>query len=338
MRTPNQNHVIVRLEGEVLRATDKVRKAGSVQLNKLWAQTRVHLQNAISSEYRHDFPKGSWTLAMALRKGTIGRINSTLHAIIAEFHMVSQRHMQTTFREMYRTSALRNAWMLDNLTPPKMDVKLPQSHLFFESIREAKVYKGPEADTAWKERWASWNDAYLTSLQNNIKLGAINESVMSDAVDEVDATRTGSPASFLQDAMTRIYTYQSLSISSQAQKDVVDANEDYGVEQIWQTRYNARVCDICDANKGLTMEEADDTIPAHPNCECYWRLVPATWAELLRSGDTVDRELARRMDAKGLVPGSMLIPDENGNPVAAVIVSFENWLGGQPVSVSGGVQ
>ncbi len=44
------------------------------------------------------------------------------------------------------------------------------------------------------------------------------------------------------------------------------------------------------------------------------------------------------IDAAGKVPGSMLMQDDDGTFVGAVIVSFEKWADQQPVSVTGGMQ
>jgi hypothetical protein len=54
-------------------------------------------------------------------------------------------------------------------------------------------------------------------------------------------------------------------------------------------------------------------------------LVPKSYADLLRSGDDSDWDLARDMDDNGLVPNSLVIRDSSGAIAGKTIVSFNSW-------------
>ena len=64
-------------------------------------------------------------------------------------------------------------------------------------------------------------------------------------------------------------------------------------------------------------------------------MVPASFAELLRSGDASDNELAAEMEREGIAPNALVIRDVNGSIIAKTIVDFERWVEGEPMAVSG---
>ena len=71
------------------------------------------------------------------------------------------------------------------------------------------------------------------------------------------------------------------------------------------------------------------------NCHCFTEMVPASFAELLRSGDASDNELAAEMEREGIAPNALVIRDVNGSIIAKTIVDFERWVEGEPMAVSG---
>ena len=326
MRYLQQHRTIERLGDQADRALSTLRKTGRERLANLWSMSKSSMRGWIRDLYRRDFAGSEkWDIVRANAFGTMEKIDRMVGRVLEDFHRESLKLVAGFLKQMYRDTVLRQAYVLDMVTPNHVQVKLPNNRMFTEAA-SAKVYRGPDADTTWKVRWSSWIDSYRTALANNLKLGALNNSDVEDAADEVDASRAGSPAYDLGDALDRIYMSQSVFIQAQAASDLAEMNQEMGLEEVWQTSFSARVCDDCDAQLGLTKDEAEFDIPAHPNCECYWRLVPATWAQLLRTGDSQDRSLARYMDANGIVPGAMIIRDDDGNITSKAIVKFEDWM------------
>jgi hypothetical protein len=317
-----QDRTIERLEVESLRAIDKLVMQGSLGVKAIWDEAIDSMRNSVIEEYRRDFGRDKWNLTLAAKMGTFNRIDRRIAATLSAFHSASILMASMVFRDIYFQGVLRNAWMIDQVTPPSYDVKLPKSPMFKEAD---PVYRGPESDTAWKVRWSAWMDAYRASLNQNLRLGAMNESEINDAADEVEATRPGSPQADMWNAIEKVYTNQADTVYSSAQIDVSEANPQLEIVEIWQTRYYDRVCDICDENRGLTRDEADSDIPAHPNCGCFWRLVPKSWRALLMSGDQNDVAIAKAMDASGEVPNAMLIFNDDGKLVGSTIVEFDTW-------------
>jgi hypothetical protein len=93
----------------------------------------------------------------------------------------------------------------------------------------------------------------------------------------------------MPDKLRALVTTQSLMAQDDARDDLAGANGGIVAEEIWQTMEDAAVCYICAPYDGRRLEDVDDEIPAHFNCRCYARLVPHTWAALLRSTDATAR-------------------------------------------------
>ena len=281
------------------------------------------LRSHILHVYQTYFPNRRWDLPSYHASGAYHVMTYGLHEKLNQFQNNSRQIAKTTVNQLYKQSILRHAWVLDQTTPPSFRVRIPHKMKLMEA--QVAYYRGADATRQFEQRWNAWNDAYYNGLLTNLKMNALNSSTAGDAADEVDATRVNTPASGLMDALQRIYDFESSFAINDAIRLVSHVNEEAEVEQIWETRRNATVCDDCDENEGLSEEECDDEIPLHPNCRCYWRMVPKEWAEMLRSGNAEDYETAVDMDSQGLVPTAMAIKDLSGDLAGQTTVTFGKW-------------
>jgi hypothetical protein len=317
-----------RLQKQVIKELDALESAGQAALLRSWKTARRRLLSAIMVNYREHFGRNKWNLPMAKNTGALYKIEHELRSVLSGFKHESMLLAKRILNEIHQTSTLKHAWILDQVTPDSYRVKLP--------IKKT-MYEADPMDSAglWQDRWQGWVDSYASALVHNLHLNLINEGSMHDAADEVDATESGTPSLEIWHALSKLYEDLSVGAAAQGVQDVGDANSD-GMQEIWQTREDARVCDDCDPNLGLTEEEADGTIPLHPNCRCYWRMVPTEYADLLRSGNADDQALADAMDARGLVPDALAIRDsQTGDVVGKLIIGFDQWLEGKGLAISG---
>ena len=334
MNYPTQGRVIERLENVAIKAVDDVRKKYFRELYKQWMMTRKDLKRVLWQAYREVAPLDTWNYASAKRTGTLNRINHETKQVIERFKHNSMTHVSHALNDIYKESALHQAWILDQVTPPSYKIRLPRKRRALESGR-TQIYTGADALSKWRDRWEGWLDAYHTGLNHNVGLGAINDATIDSITDEVDATKAGSPSTDIWAALQRVYMNVSQISLAFGQTDVSDENADeLGTEEVWQTRYNQRVCDECDGNAGQTRDDLDDDIPAHPNCFCYWRVVPKEWASLLASGDPSEQDAAVRIDALGKMPTSMQLLGDDGKPKASVIINFEEWAEDQGKNIA----
>ncbi len=307
------------------------------KVERSWRQARTSLRAAIMESYRHFFGNEKWSLVGLKATGAHHFMTHGINGVMDNFKNESLAIAKASLNDLYLHSLLRHAWVIDQTTPPNIKVRIPHRKTLLEASQSIAYYSGADATAKFKDQWAAWSDAYQSALINNIQLGALNESSMSDAADEVDATTAGSPKSLLIDAYQRMFSFESQFAINDAIESVVNVNEESDVVQIWETRRNLSVCDDCDANEGLTEEEVDGWIPLHPNCRCYWRIVPRAWADLLRTGDDNDYATAIDMDSAGLVPNAMALRGPDGQLAGYTTVKFGPWVRDNFHAVAGGI-
>jgi hypothetical protein len=330
MSYAKQAPTVDRLMRETLVALDTHVEHAGKSLERKWHITKQNLKSAIMREYQISFPHSDWNLATAKRMGVMIRIDRVTRGILETFLSVLIDDFKTRKNLIYREGMFRYAWIMDQVTPEGTDIKIPYSN----KLHEATVYTGEEATTQWTERMGAWLGAYHSALNNNLALVAANNASLQDSVDKVDTTKAGTPSYDLFDALNRVIEAEMWTEAMGAEDDFYNANADeLGLVEIWKTRYGLDVCDDCEENEGLTAEEAYGDIPLHPNCRCFWRVVPASFRQLLLQGNPESRSIAYDMDARGLVPDSIVMRDADGSLVGKLIVSFNQWMKDQPVGV-----
>lgn len=292
--------------------------ASASKLKRLWMVCRAQLKGAVLSHYHPSTPAFNRT------KHALG---AHVRGIMQQFHAQSVPLVKNAVHDLHHQSTLLHAWMLDQVTPKCTNIRLPARN----SMREADIIDDPEAFDA---RWASWLDAYNNALVNNLNMSAINEQSVSDAADKVDQTKAGFPAYDILSAMNRIFEFEAQGAINKGAEDIGNANEGAVEEEVWRTRGDLRVCDDCDANEGQEVEDVGFP-PLHPNCHCFTEIVPASFADLLRSGDSEDNDLASQMEREGVVPNALVIRNSDGEIAAKTLVSFNQWQKGQSLAVTG---
>jgi len=330
MGYPKQSSTLSRLYYETLSALDRVQETGKNQVMKTWMSIRRDLMAHIAEAYRHCSRKETWT-ANELRP-FLPYLRSRLRGSLEQFQAQGVALAKKAFNDTYNEAMLRHAWMLDMVTPPSYKIAIPKHRILHESAIEVGVAVSKYGQD-WVSRWSQWSDAWEDALSHNLMLGAMNQSSIRDAMDEVDATRAGTPSKPLWNAIDGIMNYENLAAVSSAASDLADLNGDSVDEEVWKTRGDLRVCDDCSELDGTPIDEDDAYPPLHPNCNCYTLVVPRSYVELLRSGDDADRKLARDMMAQGLVPNSLVIRGDDGKIAAQAIVDFGKWKSGQGFAV-----
>lgn len=325
MAYPQQPQVAASLHRATNKALDAMLFKTQRQLANTWMQTRRQLQADIVSAYRASRAgSGKWSLPAYRGGGHEAHLRRDIANVLARFRLNTTLIIRPALKGLLRESQLRHAWVLDQVTPESRRVKVP-----VRTAREAASMVQVVSKTSWNDRWTHWVDAYSDALSRNLAMNAMNESTISDAVDEVDATTVNTPKSTLDNALSRIFNYEAQMMIMAGEDDVVGLNDDLISTEVWKTRDDANVCDDCDFNEGLTVDESDGDIPLHPNCNCFWLMVPKSYARLLRSGNEDDQDLARQLQARGIAPEALVIRGEDGKIAGKAVVDFSAWKAGQ---------
>jgi hypothetical protein len=330
MKYQTQQDALARMELDTRRKMRRFEDQRVATLSGLWTATKKMLKSEIALEYSAAFPKTEWNLPEAKRQGVLLRLSRTIKTILDSFKTTAMGQIAEGLALNYQLEAARAMWMLDQATPPSVQILPPAM-----KAREAEV----EQPQDWSDYLDAWITAYEQALGINLSLGALNGGSLSDAMREVDATKIKTPGGQwdLGNLMEGLYTNALLGQQSAARSDVAAANDQAMMVEIWQTLEDAAVCPQCDDYDGQPREEAEEEIPAHFRCRCFYRLVPRAWAELLAEGDETEKAQALQMDDMGLVPTSMIIRGEDGLPAAAAQVTFDTWAS-KMGAISGGLK
>lgn len=330
-----QADVLGSLELRVRAEMRAMEEADARRLRDLWEKAQDAMRGAILTEYHHDFKAERWTLLAARQRGTLLRIERRTKELTRAFVAAAVDLIRTSKRDVWREETLRALWVIDMTTPRHISVKVPpfKRAPATEAAPSKGVAQGVSGEAArvlWRDRFSTWADAYHQTLNQNLKLGAMNASAADQAADEVEVSRPGSPAVSFGQIIDRILRLEVISSEVAARDQVYDANQDMLADEIWQTMTDGRVCDLCDSQNGLSRADVTVDMPAHPICRCFYRLVPKDWAELMRGAD---KDFARQLDVARLVPDAMVLFDDAGRPRAAVVVDFTSWRSGMDQAV-----
>lgn len=324
-KAKRQGEVVERLEKEVRTAMRKLERGSIAGLQGLWDKTKEDIKAGLIVEYKRAVPTGRWNVNNAKSSGAIFRMEHSIMKHMDGFKALAKSYINSEIRKHFEHEYYTSAYILDQVTPPSCRVKLNPT-MKESAMKEATISAGPMAAVKWYQRFDGWANAYESGLRQNIMLNAINSGLADDVAAEVDATRAGTPAITFWDAMGRLFLTELLNAQAMAREQMVGLNDNMVADEIWQTREDEKVCEICGPLDGLTREEAEAVdpeadMPMHPNCRCFWRVMPKDWIELSKS----DPVLAHALDVAEAVPDGMYIRDNQGNIKAAVVVSFTDW-------------
>lgn len=323
---PKQDSVLRRLHAQNIREVGKLAFRRKEEVMALWARASRLLKADIAAAYQGSAGRGErWDLTAFQSSGNYHRFAARSGSVLSDFLKRSTYKMNQSFAEIKALARRRQAWALAQVVPHPERIVHGKA-----GLHEAKQ----PVPAGFADIWAEKVAAYHSALVSNIRMSALQGSTLANAIAEVDATRVDTPAFTLDAALDRIWEYTAWEEMAGGMHQVVEDNEE-AEEEIWRTSGDLRVCDDCDSNEGLTIDEADGTVPLHPNCNCFYQLVPASFAALLRSGDEADRELAYEMDAEGIAPNAVVIRGEDGNIKGRAVVDFSDWEEANGLAVAG---
>ena len=334
MKIKTQTQTLAKMEAETRKDMRRFENDGNTQFLIMWAATRKDIKAAIVREYMQDFGSGTWDIATANSKGTLGRIEKSINEHLTVFYSQSHNFIKTVLSMVHHLEVMRALWMLDQTTPPHIKPVYPNR----PSAHAHEAMTPADYKATWPQVLSAWVQSYKDALLGGLRMEILHEGSVQDAAAEVDSAKIDNfdPAYKFES----FFSTQAIQTEAQARRYVADENPEVVMDEIWQAMEDSRDCETCDEYNGKRRDEIDEEPPQHFNCRCYWRLVPHDWANLLVSGDADAIATARQMDAEGMVPDAMSIRDEQGKLAAHLVVDFPTWAstrGADYAPIQGGI-
>lgn len=262
-------------------------------------------------------------------------------------------YIERIMRHAYRTQAMTTLWIMDQVTPPNVEVRprrsidaytptgRPRAHAHVRrKVSERERLRAKRARESWLDEppegqsnvdpagepqpsYQHWLDAWLkgfgATAVSTAAMGAVSQATPRDFGASLDDLRvTGRTPEQVLSTMVRGQVNVAID---DAQDDMHDDWDQVLQTRVWLSKGDARVCPICRGLDGLTEEQvAAQHHGAEPGyvhilCRCRWMEVPNDF-----------RALAGDLSNPSADPREMTILDpETGQPMATVIVSFPQW-------------
>jgi len=315
----DQKAILAKLEKETRVAQRDLENDNVRHMMSGVSETKRMMRDLIVSEYMNDFGSLQWDLPTAKHRGTLLRIEKGLTEILNSFGRLAVKHLHDSIVKNRQQEVLRGLWMLDNTVPPKTNVYA----LNGLEIKESDIPL--EGEPEWSLKIHTWNELLKRQAMSQLQAQALHRTSISDAAKAVDAKIPLPQGNYdYESLLERLTTNEILNAQAAGRGDVAEANSDIVEQEVFLTLDDARVCDECDQEEGKEVDESNQP-PLHVNCRCYTSIVPKQWADLLRSGDSDDNELANHLEDLGLVPTSMAIRGPDGELQGRVVVEFDTF-------------
>jgi len=339
----NQDTVMDKLTDESKRMLrDRVELPAAEMLQDAWAPVRDDIRAYATGVWRQLGAQDSPTTAEVAKQ----RITTYMDDKLRGFRGDVVRFLNDAKRQAFRQQFLVNHWIMDQVTPPNIEVKLkrePESYTPTGGVhrqvgkRPGKQWPipGVKSKEAWfdepiqgtantdpvtEEPQASYEqrtDGYMKAWEIAAWSGLAIGGLQGDSPDDIDGRILGARAdgNQMEDVLGRM-------VQTEVQVSVGDADDAFMrdhsnlvQESFWKTMEDERVCPICEHNEGKTPEKATHNMPAHPRCRCYWAKRPVEF-----------KRLAGPNAVPGLDSRAMAIRDpRTGETLGSAVVRFDAW-------------
>lgn len=235
-------------------------------------------------------------------------IQNELHRLNVDIHSSLYDELVQQYKDAYNGSA----WVLDQSTPPNIDVSydLPNENMLRQIV--STEWSG----AMFSQRIGVINDFMAKDIQQEVIQGMMSGDSTKDLADRI-SNIIGDENSAYTYRANMIARTEMMRASNLAANAVLESNDDILDTWTWVSRplMSPRLCEYCAERSGLTYEEVqalmeDDSDqddmgidpPIHPHCACIWSPKVKSWSDLLgdASSDT-------------LKPTSMVVPNPNGD-------------------------
>lgn len=341
----DQRDAILRLNEEITRAMRMDEDTYVDAVTSYYDEFLGKMQAVLMAIYNRTFRGGTLNFQDYQRMKMFDHTVRLIQPYLNELQKNVSMELDKSLTEFYWDAYKRNAWALDQTTPPSVPISMMRDKtanvasdpLLTNLI--AQQVQAPFKGAMFSDRLGLINDTMAQQIGLMTRQAAINGWSVPDLsagirdlvgvpLDKKLETRPrASAAKSRADMIARTELMRAMNL---AKENLFDENEDLVKDRRWLATEDGRTCDDCDEMDGKTETELDDQgydteMPAHPNCRCTWIPVLKTWKELLGPelgkgmGDLENIDEYEMKYWKGGGPDS-------GKIATVSVTPYEDWL------------
>ncbi len=249
------------------------------------------------------------------------------------------QQMELALEDMYWEAYKRNAWALDQTTPPTTDISYltklnanPATDFYLQTFLKEQVavqWKG----AMFSQRLGVITDKMARNIQSLTDAGMVNGWSTQDLSlkirDEMGVPLnkkliTRPRASAAKARADMVARTEMMRAADQAKQFLFKQNEKLVKDEKWETSDLDNVCDDCDENQDELFSVLGVRPPLHPRCACTGIPVLESWGNLLGPAYKDMRDIG--IDEYEM---KYFDPSKGGKLVTASVQPYDEWLENQ---------
>jgi SPP1 gp7 family putative phage head morphogenesis protein len=297
----DQRQAILKLNDEITKAMRVDEETYTGAVTSYYDEFLARIQADLMAMYSRVFRGGTLNYQDYQRLKMKDHTLRIIQPALSELQKKTVAELDVDLTQFYWDAYKRNAWALDQTTPPNVDISMmrdKRTNLATDPLLSnliAQQVMAPFKGAMFSDRLGHINETMAEQIGIMTRQAALNgwsvpdlSAGIRDLVgvppDEKLITRPrASAAKSRADMIARTELMRAMNL---AKADLLEANDDLVEDKKWLAADDARTCDDCMDMDGLTETELEDQgfdteMPAHPRCRCTWVPVLKTWKELL---------------------------------------------------------
>jgi hypothetical protein len=225
--------------------------------------------------------------------------------------------------QQYRDAYNHSAWVLDQTTPPNIEIEYDIPHEGYIRQFVSTEWSG----AMFSQRIGAINDFMSQDIQQAVTQAMMSGTANQDLARIISGIIETSDSSFMDRARTIAVT-ETARAATLARNNFFDQNDEYIDDWYWVSRsiMSPRICDDCAERSTLSYDEVVKIAPSqdhdeldppiHPRCSCSWMARAKSFKKLLGP------ELSKGMDDK---PYWLMAYNQNDNIIPAEVMKYDHW-------------
>jgi len=250
----------------------------------------------------------------------------------------TEARLEQALTEMYWDSYRMNAWLLDQTTPPNININSMQplgsdlaNDIYLQTYIRSQIMATWEG-AMFSQRLGVITDKMARNIQTITDNAMVNGWSVPDlslairqevGISPDERLITRPRASAAKSRADMISRSEMSRASDLARENMFDQNKKLVNDEQWLASDLGNMCEECEDNDGQLLSDIGERPPLHPRCACSSVPVLKSWGELLGPEFAGMKDMGiDEYEMKYFKPGT-------SDLVSSTVQPYDEWLGEQ---------